>query len=82
MKRLRKLASALLAGAMLFSLSACGQKTASIANDNVSDSGKILVAYYSATDNTKVAAQTIADELNADLFEITPTESYTSNDLN
>ena len=36
MKNLKKLASALLAGAMLFSLSACGQKTASITNDNAS----------------------------------------------
>ncbi len=41
----------------------------------------MLVAYFSATGNTEAAAQIIADELNADLFEITPTEPYTSDDL-
>ena len=45
-------------------------------------SGKILVAYFSATGSTKAVAETIADELGADLFEITPTEPYTSDDLN
>ena len=99
MKYLKKLASALLAGAMLFSLSACGQKTASIANDNASapatdsqtdstpdtttsSSGKVLVTYYSASGNTKRVAEDIADAAGADLFEITPTEPYTSDDLN
>lgn len=100
MQNLKKLASALLAGAMLFSLSACGQKTTPTTNDNASapssdsqqidsapdtttsGSGKVLVAYYSASGNTKAVAETIADELNADLFEITPTEPYTSDDLN
>ena len=44
--------------------------------------GKILVAYFSATGSTERVAQTIADTLGADLFEITPTEAYTSDDLN
>ena len=44
--------------------------------------GKVLVAYFSATGSTKAVAETIADELNADLFEITPVTPYTSNDLN
>ena len=100
MKNPKKLASALLAGAMLFSLSACGQKPASTANDNASapsadsrqsdsapnvttsGSGKVLVAYYSASGNTKRVAEDIADATGADLFEITPTEPYTSDDLN
>ncbi len=34
--------------------------------------GNVLVAYYSAQGHTAAAAQTIADELGADLFEVTP----------
>ena len=44
--------------------------------------GRVLVAYYSAQGHTEAVAQTIADELGADLFEITPTEPYTDADLN
>ena len=44
--------------------------------------GNVLVAYYSAQGHTAAAAQTIADELGADLFEVTPTEPYSDNDLN
>ena len=43
---------------------------------------KALVVYYSATDNTKTVAVTIADTLGADTFELTPTQPYTSDDLN
>ena len=45
-------------------------------------SGRVLVAYFSASNNTEAVAQYIASELNADLFEITPTDPYTSADLN
>lgn len=34
--------------------------------------GNVLVAYYSAQGHTAVVAQAIADELGADLFEVTP----------
>ena len=44
--------------------------------------GSVLVAYYSAQGHTESVAQTIADELGADLFEITPTEPYADDDLN
>lgn len=47
-----------------------------------SGAGKTLVAYYSATGNTKAVAGTIADSLDADLFEIIPAQPYTSEDLN
>ena len=40
------------------------------------------MVYYSATGRTKAVAETIADTLDANLFEITPTEPYTSEDLN
>ena len=44
-------------------------------------SGKTLVVYYSATGNTERVAQAIADTTGGDLFELTPVEPYTSNDL-
>lgn len=42
----------------------------------------ILVVYYSATGNTEEAANYIAAAANADIFELTPVEPYTSDDLN
>lgn len=52
-------------------------------NSNNTNGGnkKILVVYFSATNNTKNVALKIADNLNADLFEIVPKEEYTSADL-
>ena len=47
-----------------------------------SESGKTLVVYYSASGNTARVANDIAEAAGADLFEITPTEPYTSEDLN
>ena len=46
------------------------------------DDNKILVAYFSATGNTKSVAETLASVINADLFEIVPEQPYTSEDLN
>ncbi len=45
-------------------------------------SGKILVAYFSASGNTEAVANAIADTLDADLFEMVPETPYTSADLN
>lgn len=56
-------------------------KENSESNTGKTSSGKILVAYYSATGSTKAVAETIANTTNADLFEITPAEPYTSDDL-
>ena len=42
---------------------------------------KTLIVYFSATGNTKAAAQKLAKEFNADLYEITPEVPYTSADL-
>lgn len=51
-------------------------------NTNSTSNSKILVVYYSATGSTKAVAETIADTTGADLFEITPVDPYTSDDLN
>ena len=47
-------------------------------NEGLSD---IIVVYFSATNNTKAAAEYIAKELNCAIFEIVPTEKYTNADL-
>ena len=49
--------------------------------DSSSDTVKVLVAYFSATNTTKGVAENIADSLNADLYEITPEDPYTDADL-
>lgn len=40
-----------------------------------------LVVYFSCTGTTKGLAEAVAEELNADLYEIVPEEPYTSDDL-
>lgn len=51
-------------------------------NTDSSSNSKILVVYYSATCSTKAVAETIADTTGGDLFELTPVDPYTSDDLN
>lgn len=46
------------------------------------EGGKTLVVVYSASGNTKAIAEYIVSATGADLFEITPTEPYSSDDLN
>lgn len=46
------------------------------------DSGKILIAYFSATNNTEGIANHLDAILDADLYEIVPETPYTSDDLN
>ena len=58
--------------------------TAQISNntgENTQVSGKVLVAYYSAQNHTKNAAEKISRNLGADTFEIIPEEVYTAEDL-
>ncbi len=43
---------------------------------------KILVAYFSASGQTRKLAQTLASAAGGDLFEIRPVTPYTSKDLN
>ena len=44
--------------------------------------GRVLVAYFSATGNTEAVAGYIAQATGGDLFEITPADPYTVDDLN
>ena len=44
--------------------------------------GRVLVAYFSATGNTEAVAGYIAQATGGDLFEITPADPYTADDLN
>ena len=65
-------------------LTACAQKN----NQNNTNQEKekpemkkTLVVYFSATGTTKAAAQQLAKEHNADLYEIRPEQPYTAADL-
>lgn len=55
----------------------------SATDDNSGSVGSnVLVVYYSAQGHTKEVSERIADNLNADIFEITPADPYTDDDLN
>ena len=98
MKTWKRWMSCLLAGCLLLALAACGQTTQEEPADETettqtpepsqpeegetAETGNVLVVYFSATGNTEAVAGTIADTLGADVFEITPAEPYTSDDLN
>ena len=67
-------------------MAACAQSPKSAENQNNSQTTskemkKTLIVYFSATGNTKAAAQKLAQEFNADLYEITPEVPYTAADL-
>lgn len=49
--------------------------------ENNKTTNKTLVVYYSAQSHTKAVAEKIAKNLNAETFEIIPTDIYTSSDL-
>ena len=52
------------------------------AQQDTEEDSNVLVVYFSATGSTQAVAQTIADTLEADIFEIEPSDPYTSEDLN
>ena len=65
-------------------MAACAQnpqQSSNSTNQQSNDMKKTLVAYFSATGTTKAAAQKLAAEFNADLYEITPEVPYTDADL-
>lgn len=63
------------------SAAASSAAASSEATSTVTTTGKTLVVYFSATGTTEGVAQTIADTVGADLFEVVPSDPYTSDDL-
>lgn len=67
---------------LLMTTSSCAQKSTENNNSENMDNGKkVLVAYFSATGTTKAVAEDLAKVMDATLFEIEPSEPYTSADL-
>ena len=64
------------------SVSSSSAAASSEAASTVTTTGKTLVVYFSATGTTQGVAQTIADTVGTDLFEVVPSDPYTSDDLN
>ena len=62
--------------------SAAQSAAGSGADTSGTERGNVLVVYYSATGNTESVAGYIAQATGGDLFEITPAEPYTDEDLN
>lgn len=87
---MKKIFCLLLSVLLIFSLAACtaqgGSETETSDTTNAGSAapaqGKVLVVYFSATGTTKRVAKMIASATNADIFELTPTDPYTSDDLN
>lgn len=63
---------------IMLSMTACAQNKQ---EKETKEMKKTLVAYFSATGTTKKAAEKLAKELGADLYEITPEKPYSSADL-
>ena len=50
--------------------------------ESTAESGSVLVVYYSASGHTETVAGYIAQATGGDIFEITPVQPYTDDDLN
>ena len=93
---MRKLWIACLGVLMILGLMGCGTESGKTAEKAASApaqtaqaeskapaaKGKILVAYFSATGNTRTLAENTAKALNADIYEIRPEVPYSKEDLN
>ena len=73
--------SALLMLTALASFASCTPKKSSEIGSGRATELKILVAYFSAQGHTKAVAEKIASVTGGDLFEITPVNVYTEEDL-
>lgn len=81
----KKIIIAVILGVIIFGVSAYlllrGQASKETNNEIKKDS-KTLVVYYSKQGHTDKIAKEIADNLNADIFELVPENEYSSDDLN
>lgn len=91
MKKLKKILALSCALLMAVTITACGtsesnnnseskQTTEAEETTQAADTN-VLVAYFSATGNTKTVAEQIVDVTGGELYEIEPAEPYTSEDL-
>lgn len=90
----KKLMTGLLMAVVLVTLTACSSSSTGTASQTTTNTtntapakaeaeqSKVLVVYFSATGTTKNVAETIAANKKGTLFEIKPSEPYTSVDLN
>ncbi len=70
-------------GTLMMMLMACVACCMTACNgQNKDNESKVLVAYFSATGNTRQAALNLAEATNATIYEITPEIPYTNADLN
>lgn len=74
----------------MFILAGCAANNSQSSNSDASRTSNqtinpgdhnVLVAYFSVTNNTKKLANYAKDHLNSDIFEIVPTQEYTSADI-
>ena len=85
---MKKISFLVIAALIMTMLTACGSSSdvsntqESTEKQNEVDTVKVAVVYFSGTGNTKVIAEMIAEETDADIFEIVPAQAYTDADLN
>ena len=81
----KKIIIAVILGVIIFGVSAYlllrGQAIKET-NNEIKKDNKTLVVYYSTQGHTDKIAKEIADNLNADIFELVPENEYSSDDLN
>ena len=81
MKRAAAFIASFLLAALPFGASAAGEQ-ADAGSASEAARGKSIVVYFSASGNTRAAAEKIAELTGFDLMEIVPEEKYTEADLN
>lgn len=81
MKRAAAFLASFLLAALPFGASAADAQ-ADAGSAAESAKGKSIVVYFSASGNTKAAAEKIAELIGSDLMEIVPEQNYTEADLN
>ena len=57
------------------------KETEKVEDNNTTTGSKVLVVYYSAQNHTEAVAKQIAENLDADIFEVIPKDVYTTDDL-